>query len=653
MSTYRLSSACAPASGAGRFTKRALLLSAVSLTAVLAAPFSSAWAACTTVTTDTTISADSCYSWQSGNLVVDGLTFSGSDKFIARTGTDADSLTIDSGQVIEASGMSDIFLDLSSGTKIDSIINNGTISNNFMASLANGGSIGKITNNGQFGTLYNWNTGSIDSIYNYGTMTIRNSGALDTLLNGQSGLQNYTNAPRYYITYFSSASSYGSVVFKSLNTYTLSAYGVAWKSGVTLTAGTTYTAVITSDSALTVPTGVLTLNGATYHLVAEDANNLVYDLVIDSFGSTSSGVYAATTAQSNSPGYNAAKVIDGNSNLSDLFSGVSGDAAISKAVSQTLPLLTGGQSVAIQNTLSGMNQVIEGRQDSATGLSSGDETISAVDRHFWVKPFGSWADQGDSGGVSGYSATSYGSVFGADVAVTDRDRIGAAFTYARSNVNGNSSDARQDSTVDTFDGAVYGSHQLDLATQINYQVDFGAHRNVGQRDIAFADDTAHSNYWSWSGHAGASIAHSFDLGAGTSLTPSAHLDYTLLHNDSYHESGAGDLNLNVDADTSQQLIPSVDVRLSHNLFDNLTATVNAGGGYDVLNEQASITSAFAGAPNEAFVTKGIDPSPWSWHAGAGLIGRLSDTAEISANYDYEGRSGFSNQTASVKIRWAL
>lgn len=64
-------------------------------------------------------------------------------------------------------------------------------------------------------------------------------------------------------------------------------------------------------------------------------------------------------------------------------------------------------------------------------------------------------------------------------------------------------------------------------------------------------------------------------------------------------------------------------------------------GYDVTDHRDSITAAFAGEPGFGFTTYGI-----------GLTHVVGNT-EITARYDNESRSGFDNQTASVKVRWAF
>jgi uncharacterized protein with beta-barrel porin domain len=73
----------------------------------------------------------------------------------------------------------------------------------------------------------------------------------------------------------------------------------------------------------------------------------------------------------------------------------------------------------------------------------------------------------------------------------------------------------------------------------------------------------------------------------------------------------------------------------------------------MLNERASTTASFAGAPGVAFTTQGLDPSPWLGRGGFGLIGKITDTLEVTGRYDFEVREDFNNQTVSVKMRWAF
>ena len=404
---------------------------------------------------------------------------------------------------------------------------------------------------------------------------------------------------------------------------------------MTLTAGVQYTVVTTTYS-----TGTPIAGTVWYYVIGDQ---------LVAVGTP--GVFTAARAMGNRPAYGAAAVIDATPGLSTLFTGLVGDRQVSNAATQTLPLLFGGSMQATQNVLGNINRVIQARQEGNQGLSAGDEFYG--DRHFWVKPFGSWADQDARNGVAGFKSESYGLVFGLDGTMSDAWRFGGAFAYAQSKVHGTSSVAPQNATIDSYQFVGYGSYDLDDRTAINFQADVGQNNNDGRRPIAFTSSTASSSYHSLSAHLGGGVGHTYAVGEQTSLTASVRADYTWIKDKSYSETGAGLLNLNVKGRSVEELILGVDGKVVHQLDDQTKLIANLGAGYDALNKQAVITSAFAGAPTDSFVTYGIKPSPWLLRGGVGAVYKMKDGPEISGRYDVEYRNDFLNQTASVKLRWAF
>jgi len=360
-------------------------------------------------------------------------------------------------------------------------------------------------------------------------------------------------------------------------------------------------------------------------------------------------VFTSSSNMINSPTYGAARVIDATPGLLNLFTSLSGDRAVSNAASQTLPLLTGNSMIASRSTLNVINGVIQARLAASRGKSSGD--VFGGDKNFWIKPFGSRATQDDNDGVSGYKAETYGVALGADAAINPALRLGAAFAYAGSNISNRSSIARQSADVDVYQLIGYGSYSLDERTEVNFQLDFGRNNNNGQRNIAFTNTQAKADYHSTTAHIGAGIGRTYAVAPQTTLTPSVRADYTWIRDSSYTEKGAGLLSLDVDGRSAEAFVIGLEGKLEHQLNERTTLTTNLGVGYDTINERASITSAFAGAPGAAFVTRGIDPSPWIGQAGFGMAYRTKQGLEINGRYDAEHRSGFLNHTASVKLRW--
>ncbi len=368
-------------------------------------------------------------------------------------------------------------------------------------------------------------------------------------------------------------------------------------------------------------------------------------------------VVSSITATGNTPGTGAAAALDSiiagapNGPIASLFVGLTTEQEVSNAVSQTLPLLVGGSQVAASAALTGINRVVQARIESNRGLSSGGEFYG--DKKFWMKPFGSWADQNDRKGVSGFSARTGGLAFGADATISDITRLGISFAYAKANVDGNSTVAPNSANVDVYQLIGYGSHSLDADTEINFQAGIGQNKNDGKRNILFAGTTAKANYDSLVTTAGAGLGRSYKLNPTTSFTPSVRADYTWIKDQGYTETGAGALNLDVKGRSTDELILAIDGKLAHQYTAGTTVTANLGLGYDALNKQSSITAAFAGAPGAAFTTMGLDPSPWMVRGGLGVVSNTASGMEVSARYDAEYRQDFLNQTASVKLRWAF
>lgn len=370
----------------------------------------------------------------------------------------------------------------------------------------------------------------------------------------------------------------------------------------------------------------------------------------------SAGVLDSVINTGNNPAQEAAQVLDNalavdpTGELASNFIGLTSEQEVSNAVTSTLPTVAGSASNATSSTLAGLNRVIQAHQDSNRGLSSGD-ALSNGD--LWIKTFGSWAEQNERSGISGYDANTKGLAIGADAAVSETTRLGLAFAYAQTDLDSDSRVAPQSAQIDTFQLIGYGSYALSSDIELNFQLDAGQNRNESKRHMPFADATAHADYNGYNVHAGIGIGHNMHLSEQLTFVPSARADYTWIGTDSYHEKGAGALDLDVDSNDTEELLLSIDGKLNYALSEATLLSANLGAGYDVIDEDGTITSTYAGAPGAAFRTQGLDLEPWLARAGLGLTHTLSGGTEVSLRYDAEARSDFTNQGASVKARWAF
>jgi autotransporter family porin len=327
-------------------------------------------------------------------------------------------------------------------------------------------------------------------------------------------------------------------------------------------------------------------------------------------------------------------------------------AQVNTAAKQTLPVIAGNQVSGVQSSLDESQSAVSARQNTTSGVSTGDPTLT--DRAFWVKPFGSHASQSDVGGAIGFQANTYGIVFGADADVTNLDRLGAAFAYGNSHVNGGDNDAPSTADVDSYQAIFYGTHRIDATTNLNFQADIGYHHTDGDRYIDFGglNRDANSGFNGYSGHVGAALGRSVSIGGNDTVTPRVSADYTYIRDTGYSETGAGALNLNVGSSSTQALVFRLGTLLDQPINDRLAVSIDAAAGYDALARENLITSNFVGG-GAAFTTYGVHPSHWLLDGGIGLHGTIKEGMTISLDYNVEGRDAYLDQSISAKFRMAF
>jgi outer membrane autotransporter protein len=361
------------------------------------------------------------------------------------------------------------------------------------------------------------------------------------------------------------------------------------------------------------------------------------------------GVLDAVTAENNRVARHAAAVIDANGSLISLFNNVSGNAQRSNAVSQTLPLLTGSSTLALQSALYGIDQSVGARMNDTQGGTLGERL--GPEKNLWIKAVGSWADQSDHNGVEGFVGNSSGVVFGGDASVTAPLRIGAAVALAHSVASQSANFAPQSDSIDIYQLIGYGYYQVDARTVLDFQADIGTNRNFGMRGIPFDAVTASSRYDSTSMHTATSLARAFDVDATTVLSPYVRADYTSIHEDAYGESGANMLDLSVASRNYEQLLFGGGSRITHAFGDRFSLSADVGVDYNPLQRGVQIAASYAGALNDVFMTEGITPSRWQEHAGVGVSYRVKENLEVAARLDSVVSTGYLDRTVSAKLRW--
>jgi T5SS/PEP-CTERM-associated repeat protein len=467
----------------------------------------------------------------------------------------------------------------------------------------------------------------------------------------------------------SSNSNYGKLAGAGTATFAAnSAIAVDVASANSLAVDGSLSSVVSADT-LEASTFSVTDNSALFDFSAV-VNDDTVDLVIvqgttDSTDSTdSSNVTSVTryvTEQGHASSMGAAAMLDtfvsGGTTGTDMdyvvtaLGQLSTGVEVSNAVAQTLPLLQGATNQVSASVTQTTSRVIQTRQAVTSGTSSGDGFIT--DKQGWVKVIGSSAKQDELNGSSGFESKSYGVIGGIDGEMNANSSMGIALSYVDSSIESTSTSSYNSAEIDSYQVAFYGQYALGANyhnVDVSWQADLGLNQTEGFRDITFMNREADSSYDSYAGHVGAGVGRVFSVAASTALVPSLRADYYYVHNESYTESGAGALNLEVESSNAEDFILTLQGDLQHEMNDQLFISASLGIGYDMMNDAASLTASYVGG-GTTFTTAGLEQSPWIVTTGLAMNYSVNDTTQITASYDVQGREGFLNQTASAKVKW--
>ncbi len=370
-------------------------------------------------------------------------------------------------------------------------------------------------------------------------------------------------------------------------------------------------------------------------------------------------IYDSALAEGNKAGLGSAAALDTigampgvMAPVTTAFGQMSSNAQISNAVSQTLPILSGATVWNTLSVLTAINQSIEARSLQVRGISSGHELYG--DNKVWMKPFGSWVNQGNQNGAYGFRGQTGGLMIGGDTVLKKDLRLGAAVAWGNSTANSNAGVAPQSQTSNLYQFIGYGTYALTEKVNANFQANGGWNTNASNRQIGFMSTSAQANYNSTVWHAGMGIDRPMQVSEKTSIIPQARFDYSWVRNSAYSETGATNgLGLNVDAQTYQTSLLSADSKVTHKLSDHNSVNAVLGVSYNFSPTQTWVNAAYQGAPTIQFTTNGVNPGAVMGRAGVGYTYKVNQSVDVGIRYDIDFQSQFTNQIATAKARWSF
>jgi len=270
--------------------------------------------------------------------------------------------------------------------------------------------------------------------------------------------------------------------------------------------------------------------------------------------------------------------------------------------------------------------------------------------HFWMKGlggFGAIEGDGNAGRADNHNG---GFALGADRGLGDHVVLGAAVSYARSNVDAVSANLGMDS----YQLSSYAKWQRD-GNYIEGTVTGGLHQTDSRRTVF--EDSAAANYDSSTAGTALEAGHHISLLEAATLTPYAGLQYLHLNRDGFTETGSDLANLKVREANEDSFRTLLGARLSQ--------IVKAGWGVSIqpmlhaawVRENADsfsqLSADFAAAPAAAYSVYGPKLDRNRAAVGADLVTRFSETAQLNVAYNAElaKSDDWHTLSATFEYRW--
>jgi subtilase-type serine protease len=262
------------------------------------------------------------------------------------------------------------------------------------------------------------------------------------------------------------------------------------------------------------------------------------------------------------------------------------------------------------------------------------------ERGMWIDAFGFRGSFDGDGNASGGDYRSSGIAGGGDLTLQLGTRVGIALGYSQGNTDLDRSGAGK-ANLDSYHFALYGEH-VTGPWQFKAAGAFSRH-NVDTRrriDYGSVSRRARADYNGDQLSAYFTAMYNMDASNGVRLAPFGTLQYSRLDRDSFRESGADSLNLDVEDETSNSLYSTLGVRANWDLHwqrTHIEPELRLGWSHQFMDRNGTMNAAFAATPSrdgyQGFQIKGVRTPRDSAVIGVGLTATTGKNSRVFLNYN--------------------
>lgn len=280
-----------------------------------------------------------------------------------------------------------------------------------------------------------------------------------------------------------------------------------------------------------------------------------------------------------------------------------------------------------------------------TGLATGNGNLN---ENFWVRAFGTIAEQDSRNGISGYDADSYGVTMGLDTAIGVDSRLGLAFGYAITDIDGESA-ALNSTQINSYQLTLYGDYtpgNFYLESYLGFalnDVSTQSELDFGGLSREYRGDYMSSQY-----STGLEMGYAVPFSGSARLIPYTGMQFYHVTGDTIELRNGGALNQNVELESLTALEGTLGMRFETEIGYRggyvIEPSFHAEYSYDFVGDELEASANYTNG-GTAYSIEGFESEQSSFNFGAGLAYRPpSGLTEWSLAYENEVKDDYMAHT---------